>query len=355
MRAGRFLTARAQANVAAIHRFQAPALTSSTLAYAARLFLAATLALTAARLLGLTNIYWAAMPVWVVIQPHREDMALRAVLRVAGTLVGAGIGIAALSWLPVPGIALSVALTAAIGVGIAYRIGTHWAYGFTLMAITIGVVVMPALGMGADAIPLALDRVACTLLGVISVTAVNWLFTPARRAPMPPRPNPHFVQQLWLRMAAVAVLTGGATLIDAHFTHPAATAAALSVIVFSSVLGSMPNPRPAVRFLVPGVALGVLAAVAYRGLTHLSGGDQTELLILAFAFIAGGAILRAHPRTTLMGIDINMCFLLAGEVGAPGHSLPVTAAGAAAMFIGSVAIATLMFFLSRLHPPAATA
>ncbi|WP_168174812.1 hypothetical protein [Thioclava sp. DLFJ4-1] len=56
-----------------------------------------------------------------------------------------------------------------------------------------------------------------------------------------------------------------------------------------------------------------------------------------------------------MGIDINMCFLLAGEVGAPGHSLQVTAAGAAAMFIGSVVIATLMFFLSRLHPPAATA
>ncbi|MBC7146978.1 MAG: FUSC family protein [Thioclava marina] len=328
---------------------------ASTLAYATRLFLAATLALTFARWLGLSNIYWAAMPVWVVIQPNREDMALRAVLRVAGTLVGAGIGIAALHWLPVPGIALTVALTAAIGVGIAYRIGTHWAYGFTLMAITIGVVVMPALGMGAEAIPLALDRVYCTLIGVASVTAVNWLFTPARAVPMAPRPNPHFAQQLWIRMAAVATLTGAATLLDAHFSHPAATAAGLSVVVFSAVLGSMPNPRPAVRFLVPGVALGVLAAVSYRTLAPLTGGDPAALLILAFAFIAGGALLRAHPRTSLMGIDINMCFLLAGEIGAPGHSLPVTAAGAATMFLTSAAIAALMFFLSRLHPPLETA
>ena len=60
------------------------------------LFVAAFGALNLAIALGLTNPYWAAMPVFVVSQPWREDILIRGALRIAGTLVGAAIGIGVL-------------------------------------------------------------------------------------------------------------------------------------------------------------------------------------------------------------------------------------------------------------------
>ncbi len=154
-----------------------PILTQPILARACRLFLAEMIALAVAGMLGVNHLYWAVIPVLVVFQPYREDIVLRAILRVVGTLVGAGVGLAALQELSVPGITLAVASTTAIGVGFAYRIGTTWSYGFTLMSLSVGVVVMPALGDSSNGIALAQDRVIATLIGVLAVTAVKYFFT----------------------------------------------------------------------------------------------------------------------------------------------------------------------------------
>ena len=49
-------------------------------ARALQLFAAAAISLILAVQLGLQNPFWAAMPVWVVAQPNRQDLLLRAVL-----------------------------------------------------------------------------------------------------------------------------------------------------------------------------------------------------------------------------------------------------------------------------------
>ena len=266
-----------------------PFLTQAILARAGRLFLAAMIALAVAGMLGVHHLYWAVIPVWVVFQPYREDMALRAILRVVGTLVGAGVGLAALQELPVPGIALAVASTTAIGVGFAYRIGTTWSYGFTLMALSVGVVVEPALGDGTNGIALAQDRVIATLIGVLAVTAVKWFFTPARAAPMLPRPCPHCPVQMRLRMATTALMTGTVTFLAAYVGDPAA--------------------------------------------------------------ISAGALLRAHPRTVMPSIEINVCFLLASGLGTAALPLAIAVTSGAATFASVALVAGLLHVLLQLHGP----
>lgn len=328
-----------------------PLLTQPVLARAGRLFLAAMIALAVAGMLGIHHLYWAVIPVWVVFQPYREEIALRAILRVVGTLVGAGAGLVALQELPVPGIALAVAAITAIGVGFAYRIGTAWSYGFTLMALSIGVVVMPALGDGANGIALAQDRVIATLIGVLAVTAVKWFFTPARAAPMPSRPCPHFPVQMCLRMAATALMTGAVTFLVAHFGDPASISAGVSVVAFSSLLASMPNPRPVIRSMVPGVAIGVLAALAYHLVVATGALGPAAQIGLGVAFIAAGSLVRAHPRTALPGIDMNICFLLASGLGTAPPPLAIAVASSAAIFASAAFVAGLLHVLSQLHGP----
>ncbi|WP_176715593.1 FUSC family protein [Thioclava sp. SK-1] len=319
-----------------------------------RLFSSAICALALAQWFGFHNPYWAVMPVWVVSQPVREDMALRAVLRVLGTLAGAAIGLAALTWLHSPAlIALAVGLTVAIGVGAAYRIGTTYSYGFLMMAISVGVIVMPSVGLGADGFIMAVERLWCTLIGVVAVTAISWIFTPARRAPVPPRPQPHSPRQMVLRACAAGGLSAIVTFLTGWTLEFAMMTAALSIVVFSSILGQMHDPRPVVRMLLPGVALGIAAAITYRALAQSMGGDPTALFAMAVAFIAAGALLRAHPKTAAIGLDANMCFLLGAEIGAAGHPLLLTTIGATTLLIGTATAAAVMHQLASLPERAA--
>ncbi|WP_406735948.1 FUSC family protein [Thioclava sp. GXIMD4215] len=319
-------------------------------AKALRLFLAAIIALSIAELLGFHNTYWAAMPVFVIAQPMREDMVVRGILRVIGTLAGAGIGLLALIYLGSPvAIGLAVGVTAAIGTGLAYRIGTTYSYGFTLMAFSCGVVVMPSLGLGANDIALALERIWCTLIGVACITLVSWSFTPSRHGPIPPRPMPPSTQQLILRMAFAATACTIGTAATGLTTNFAIMSGALAMTVFSAVIGSMTDPRPIIRWLVPGVIMGVCAAVVYRSIIDSLGLNQPQIYILAILFVAAGALLRAHPKTAAPALDCNMCFLLAGEAGAVGHSFELTALGACGMVCGTLLVAGPLHFIASLR------
>lgn len=158
---------------------------------ALQLFAAAAISLVLAVQLGLQNPFWAAMPVWVVAQPHREDLLLRAVMRIGGTAVGAALGWFALMLLPGEGARIAV-LVLAVGLGTAatYWIGTAYSYGVLLAAITVAVVLVPAMDHTVDAASLAIDRIWCTLIGVIAVTTITFVFTPRRVQPMPARETP---------------------------------------------------------------------------------------------------------------------------------------------------------------------
>ncbi|MFT4189887.1 MAG: FUSC family protein, partial [Comamonas sp.] len=152
----------------------------ATVWHGLRLALAAWLAFCAATALGLPNAFWAAMPVWVVAQNTRGLLIERGLWRLVGTMVGAAAGFALLATLPHTPLLLA-ALTLWVGLCAA---GTHLirgvlSYGAMLAGMTAAVVILPALLMPEHATALALSRVACTLIGVVTVTGVTGLFTPS--------------------------------------------------------------------------------------------------------------------------------------------------------------------------------
>jgi len=150
-------------------------------AQAARLALAAWLAFGIAALLHVQNAYWAAMPIWVVAQPSRGLLLERALYRLFGTLLGALIGFAILvSDSPALQLVLLAAVIAMFA-GSTHLLRGAKAYAALMAGMTAAVVVIPSALSPQDSWSLALARVECTLIGVLTVTLVLWLFTPQTR------------------------------------------------------------------------------------------------------------------------------------------------------------------------------
>jgi uncharacterized membrane protein YccC len=316
---------------------------------ALQLFGAAAISLVVAVQLGLQSPFWAAMPVWVVVQPYREDLLLRAVLRVGGTALGAALGWSALILLSdASARVLVLALAVGIGTAATYWIGTAYSYGVLLAAITVAVVLVPAMDPAVDAAALALDRIWCTLIGVVAVTAITFLFTP-RRARRPPPYRPPAMRLVVLRgvIAGITALAGGVFLLLVG--GPAGVGAALSLCIFSLIIASSRNPAPILTNMPPGAAIGVLAALVYRGLDMMLPDTAGLALMLAVPFIAAGAVLRSHPRSALLGLDANMCFLLAGEAGTASHGFDAHLQGGLALVICAFSFATLFRHIGTLY------
>uniref|UniRef100_UPI00190FBA78 FUSC family protein n=1 Tax=Geminicoccus flavidas TaxID=2506407 RepID=UPI00190FBA78 len=149
-------------------------------AHGLRLAFAAWLAFTIATLLGIPHPYWAAMPIWVVAQPHKGLLFERAFFRVAGTLVGAGFGFSLVHLVGQPWLQLLLlAVWIAINGGLTHILRGVHGYGALLSGITAAVVVLPTLFFAEDATGTAQARVICTLIGVVVVTLLTGFFTPA--------------------------------------------------------------------------------------------------------------------------------------------------------------------------------
>ncbi|NVO25175.1 FUSC family protein [Donghicola mangrovi] len=310
----------------------------STALRASILFLAAALSLGIAYGMGVQSPFWAAMPVWVVAQPFRQDLVIRAILRLVGTVVGGALAWLVLTELHDP-LLQALAIGALIGAGtfVSFWIGTVHSYGSLMAAITVGVVALPALDHPVNSEAYAVERLVCTLIGVTLVTALTFAFTPKREQPVPIRID-HGLSRGIRRGAFAAVAGVIAALLVIYIGGAIGIASALSLCVFASIVGGSPHSAAILENLVPSAALGIVAAILYRWIVQTFGLSGVDLVLLALPFIAAGAVMRAHPKTAPAGIDCNMCFLLAAEVGATGHPLPITAEAGLAMIFAATGV-----------------
>ncbi|MFD2173223.1 FUSC family protein [Rhodobacter lacus] len=152
--------------------------------HAARLALAAWAAFAIATALSIEHAFWASMPVWVIAQPWRGVTLERALWRFLGTAVGGGLGLGLLALSPdvrVTAGALSLLLA-----GFAFCVHI-WPgvrnYLPMMCAITLAVVVLPALLDPSGDLELARDRLACTGIGALCVVMIVGPFTPKADAP----------------------------------------------------------------------------------------------------------------------------------------------------------------------------
>jgi hypothetical protein len=217
-----------------------------------------------------------------------------------------------------------------------------------LAAITVAVVLVPTIDHTVNAAALALDRIWCTLIGVVAVTAISFPFTPNRDGPRPPHRPPAMCSVLLHGMiAAATALLGGVLVLLVK--GPAGVAAALSLCIFSLIIGSSRNPAPILTYMPPGAALGVLAALAYRGVDMMLPDLPGTALMLAMPFITISAALRSHPRSALLGLDANMCFLLAAEAGAAGRDFGAHLQAGLALVVSAYSLAALFRRIDTLN------
>ena len=126
---------------------------------AARLFLSASLALGLAYMLGASNPYWAAMPVWVVHQSYREDLVSRAAMRIVGTLIGAALSLGVVcADLPVNVDVVILAFGVGVSAAIAYWMNSSASYGAFMTGVTLFVVLLPGLAEGTEAFVIEIGR-----------------------------------------------------------------------------------------------------------------------------------------------------------------------------------------------------
>ncbi len=146
---------------------------------ALRLFLAAWVAFAVATAFGIHHAFWASMPVWVVAQPWRGVVFERALWRVSGTVIGGAVGLALLKASPDPWFtALAMALLLALSAWLMHVWQGVKSYVPLMSGITVAVVVIPAMLDPVSGMDLALDRLACTFIGGVSVALIVGLFTP---------------------------------------------------------------------------------------------------------------------------------------------------------------------------------
>ncbi|WP_346910363.1 FUSC family protein [uncultured Roseibium sp.] len=320
----------------------------ATVFNAAQLFVAAFVALLIAISLDLYHPFWAAMPVWVVSQAYREDLLIRGVLRVVGTIAGAALALAVLHYSPSPYVLVpALALIMGLSTAAAFWIGTIYSYGAVMIGITSVIIIVPSLIGGAGTIELAIDRFWCTLIGVICVTVVTFYFTPRRTEPHPERITEGRLKLASMRgVVSFAVSFAGMAVLTAY-PHFAVMSAVLSLGIYSVILGAAADPTPIIRFMGPGSTLGILTSIVYRMILDWGIPSEALHLTLIGVFVAAGAFLRANPRTAPFGLNCNLCFLLSGEVGGEVHTLQHVIIGGAILAIAAYSVSKLYHFMPR--------
>ncbi|MFG1480449.1 MULTISPECIES: FUSC family protein [Hyphomicrobiales] len=150
--------------------------------FAVRTTIAALLALAAAAALDIQHPWWAAMTVWLVAQPTRGLLLERSLARLAGTGCGAAVGAVILYGLEgrplLSLVALVPWLALCAGFGNLFR---HFRnYGSVLAGYTAAIIVLFGLDAGRTDAALAMDRVLCTIIGIVCSAIASIRAIPGR-------------------------------------------------------------------------------------------------------------------------------------------------------------------------------
>ena len=143
----------------------------------------------------------------------------------------------------------------------------------------------------------------------------------------------------WLLARNTGLLCGGATFLMTDVAlisaWPPGTLAALSVCIFSMVLGSMPQPQLIAPKLFTGVLAGAVVAVGYRLLLQPRLDSTVAIVLSLVPFFVVGGLARASTRTAIPALDANMCFMLASQAGMPAIAASQVLDDTAAMVLGA--------------------
>jgi uncharacterized membrane protein YccC len=148
--------------------------------------LAVVLGVTVALALHVDDALWAAISAFVCSQANAPASVQRGILRILGTMAGAGLAVLLSPLLVDDTVALSLALLLVSALGVLGWLVSSHGYAWLLVAITVDMVLMALLGDPSSALGVAANRTAEVILGTTSAMLVAELMRPdANAAPAP--------------------------------------------------------------------------------------------------------------------------------------------------------------------------
>ncbi|HQT85517.1 MAG: hypothetical protein B7Z58_08230 [Acidiphilium sp. 37-64-53] len=316
--------------------------------FAVRTALAALLALYLAMLLNLDTPHWAAWTVLTVSLPSPDHAFAKSFYRMAGTLVGAAVGVAFIALFAQTPLVFDAAMAiwAAVCVYFGTKARQFETYALALTWLTTGIVAYGSIADPASAFTVAITRTAEVTLGVVCAGLAAAVFAGHRSAgldqaqsPVPGQANRNAVRAVlaiglsslfwyvsqWENGPDFVLMSGAAVMLFA--AHPRKLAATLGLL----------------RGFLLGTGLGLFVRFA---LFTQGAGFETEALILLPCLILGGLGV-ADPRTQGPATGYNLAFMLAAD---PANILNFDLGSAlntdAAMIAGVlVSVATFLGFV----------
>ncbi|WP_264815550.1 FUSC family protein, partial [Acidomonas methanolica] len=153
------------------------------LGFAVRTSCAAILSLLIAMWMELGSPQWAPLTVWTVATASRGESFSKARWRLAGTVVGCGVGVALIATFPqeVGLFFLCLALWAGTCCGLATVFDGYRSYGFLVASFTAAIVATDGIAAPDDAFFIAMARGTYIALGILCETVLAVLFSPGLR------------------------------------------------------------------------------------------------------------------------------------------------------------------------------
>jgi uncharacterized membrane protein YccC len=279
------------------------------------------LAILLAHRIGATMVAWAAFTAFVLMKGHIAETLLRAVLRLVGTALGAGLALALvpLAKNSLPATMLCAALVGAVGL-----YGTLTAkrsYAWLLFGLTFEMILLDKLEHAAlDTMAFARTRLLEVAAGTVACLAVSVLSTLTVRRLSPTTPAPAPTRIGWHPDAARHAAQAGLALallppLHALFAVPELAQAGVTIMAVMIVpvagLGSsglVPVSRRLLDRAMGCLAGGTLAAA----ILFIAQGQPAVLITgTCLGIVIGRHIENGAPRATYVGLQFTLAILVA--------------------------------------------
>jgi uncharacterized membrane protein YccC len=143
---------------------------------------AAALAVAAATILALTlhvdDVWWASISGFMCSQATAPASVQKGILRIMGTIAGAGLAVLLSAWLAGDVVGVSLALLIVSTAGVLGQLVSRYGYAWLLGAITADMVLMALLSDPASALTVGVDRTAEVMIGTVTAMVVALMMTP---------------------------------------------------------------------------------------------------------------------------------------------------------------------------------
>jgi uncharacterized membrane protein YccC len=279
------------------------------------------LAILLAHLIGATMVAWAAFTAFVLMRWHIAETLLRAVLRLVGTALGAGL---ALVLVPLASGSLAATMLCAALVGSIGLYGTLTAkrsYAWLLFGLTFEMILLDKLEHPAlDTVAFARTRMLEVAAGTVACLAVSVLSTLTLRRLSPAAPPPVPARIGWHRDAARHAAQAGLALallppLHVLFAVPELAQAGVTIMAVMIVpvaglgaSGLVPVSRRLFDRAIGCLAGGTLAAA----ILFMAQGQAAVLITgTCLGIVIGRHIENGALRTTYLGLQFTLAILVA--------------------------------------------